>query len=896
MRKFFNEETKEVIEHLQSDIEKGLTSEEFKKRLKRDGYNELAQGSKRTVFQIFITQFKSFMILILIIAAIISGVVGVMSGEGLIDVFVIMGIVILNAVIGTVQEKKAESSLEALQKLSAPKCKVIRDGHVITTDSKNLVVGDIVIIETGDLVPADIRIIESANLKIQESAMTGESLPIEKNSDKIEGDNIPLGDRVNMAFSSGIVTYGHGRGIVVATGMNTEVGKIAGMLQNTQSTETPMSRRLEQLGKVLGLATLAICCIVFVVGILYGHNIISMLMISISLAVAAIPEGLPAISTIVLAMGVQRMVKKNAIVRTLPSVETLGSATIICSDKTGTLTQNKMTVVSLSVAGIEYDDITDKLPLTENGSMLLQTSILCSDAMLSNGKTIGDPTETALLDAGITFQLNKNDLEKKYPRVNEIPFDSDRKLMTTVNQLSDNTLIVNTKGGLDEVLSCCNRIRIGNEDIPITEAHISVIREENEKMAKDALRVLGIAYKHLQENDEISDAKSSTANLECNLTFIGILGMIDPARPEAKEAVATCFKAGIKPVMITGDHKITASAIAKEIGILKQGGKVVTGVELEQMSDDDLFNQVKDIDVYARVAPEHKVRIVNAFQRHGEVVAMTGDGVNDAPALKKADIGAAMGIVGTDVAKDAADIILTDDNFSTIVTAVEEGRRIYDNILKSIQFLLSTNIGEVVLLFITSIANLGMPLLPIHILWINLVTDSLPALALSLDPADDGIMNRKPRSTKTGIFTKGMIWRIAYQGFTFGLISLAAFLIGKNQAVMLNMPENSIENFGQTMAFATLVLAQLVHVRNLHSNTKSAFRLKINHNTKLLGAIFVSLLLMLLVLLIPAMRNVFEFSQLGKQQWITVILLALIPTIIVEIMKMLKFNSSKDEY
>lgn len=896
MEKYYCKEIDEVIEDLQSDIKQGLTTEEVNKRLERDGYNELAQGNKRTVFHIFISQFKSFMILILIIAAIISGVVGVMSGEGMVDVFVIMSIVILNAIIGTVQEKKAESSLEALQKLSAPKCKVVRDNHIITTDSKNLVVGDIVIIETGDLVPADIRITEAVNLKIQESAMTGESLPIEKTSEKIDGDNIPLGDRVNMAFSSGIVTYGHGKGIVVGTGMKTEVGKIAGMLQNTQSTETPMSRRLEQLGKVLGLATIVICCIVFVVGILYGHNIINMLMIAISLAVAAIPEGLPAISTIVLAMGVQRMVKKNAIVRTLPSVETLGSATIICSDKTGTLTQNKMTVVSLSVAGIEYDDITDKLPLTENGSMLLQTSILCSDAMLSNGKTIGDPTETALLDAGITFQLNKNDLEKNYPRVNEIPFDSDRKLMTTVNKKQDNTLIVNTKGGLDEILRCCTRIRIGNEDIPITDAHIETIKAENEKMAKEALRVLGVAYKHLTSPSDISDAEKNTNSLEQNLTFIGILGMIDPARPEAKEAVATCFKAGIKPVMITGDHKITASAIAKEIGILKQGGRVVTGIDLEHMSDDDLFNQVHEIDVYARVAPEHKVKIVNAFQRHGEVVAMTGDGVNDAPALKKADIGAAMGIVGTDVAKDAADIILTDDNFATIVTAVEEGRRIYDNILKSIQFLLSTNIGEVILLFITSIANLGMPLLPIHILWINLVTDSLPALALSLDPADEGIMNRKPRSTKTGIFTKGMIWRIAYQGMSFGLISLAAFLIGKNQAMNLNLPENNIENFGQTMAFATLILAQLFHVRNLHSNTKSAFKLKINHNIKLLGAIFVSLLMMLLVLLIPAMRNVFDFSELYKEQWIIVILLALIPTIIVEIIKMLKLNSSKDEY
>lgn len=879
MNQFYNSTIEETIKNLKTNLQQGLSSDEIKSRREKYGYNELIHKKKRTVLQMFLSQFKSFMILILIAAAIVSGFIGIRQGEGLLDVYIIMGIVILNAVIGTIQEKKAESSLEALQKLSAPHSKVFRDGEIQQIEAKNLVPGDVVIIETGDFVPADLRLIEAVNLKIQESAMTGESVPVEKNTEAIPGENIPLGDRVNMAFSSGIVTYGHGKGIVTAIGMQTEVGKIAGMIQNTPNTETPMSRRLEQLGKVLGFATIAICVIIFSVGILYGNSWMNMLMTAISLAVAAIPEGLPAISTVVLAMGVQRMVKRNAIIRTLPSVETLGSATVICSDKTGTLTQNKMTVVSISITGLEVDDITDKEPLSTNGKFLLETAILCSDAMLSNSKTIGDPTETALLDAGINFGLNKNELEKKYKRVSEIPFDSERKLMTTVNQLSDNVLRVNTKGGLDELLKCCTKIRIGDQTMPLTEKYVSQILNENLKLAQQALRVLAIAYKDI---DNLEDT-----NYESDLIFVGILGMIDPARPEAQEAVSKCLTAGIKPVMITGDHKITAAAIANKIGILKSEDEVITGADLEKMSDDDLYNNIYKYAVYARVAPEHKVRIVDAFQKHGEVVAMTGDGVNDAPALKKADIGAAMGIVGTDVAKDAADVILTDDNFATIVTAVEEGRRIYDNILKSIQFLLSTNVGEIVLLFIASICNLGMPLLPIHILWVNLVTDSLPALAISLDPADEGIMLRKPRSNKTGIFTKGMIWRIFYQGFLFGLISLLAYLIGKNDGG---------ESMGQTMAFITLILCQLLHVRNLHSNRKSFFKVSIRHNYYLLGAILLALSMMLIVTLIQPLRQLFQFVDLDSVHWWITCGLALIPLAVVEAMKFFKINASKDEY
>ncbi|MDD3913706.1 MAG: calcium-translocating P-type ATPase, PMCA-type [Bacteroidales bacterium] len=878
MKNIYNLSVEDTVKKYNSNIINGLENSAIGVLQDKFGKNEIKSTKKRTVLQMFLSQFKSFMILILIIAAVVSGYIGLKQGEGLLDVYVILGIVILNAIIGTVQEKKAEASLEALRQLSSPHCKVLRDGSIQTVDAKELVPGDIVYVETGDFVPADLRLFEAVNLKIQESAMTGESLPVGKSAEIINGENVALGDRINMAFSSGVVTYGHGKGVVVATGMDTEIGKIANMLQNTPSTETPMSKRLEQLGKILGIATIFICAVIFGVGLLYGNSWVDMLMTAISLAVAAIPEGLPAISTVVLAIGVRRMVKRNAIIRTLPSVETLGCATVVCSDKTGTLTQNKMTVISLSVTGVEVDDITDKLPLTTNGNLLLKTAVICSDAMLSaNDKTIGDPTETALLDAGLNFNLNKNELEKENARVAEIPFDSERKLMTTVNK-HDNTFRVNTKGGLDELLSCCKFIQIGDAVLPITKEHVDVILDENQKMAEQALRVLAVGYKDIDSLDD--------DNYESNLIFIGILGMIDPARPEAKAAVAECITAGIKPVMITGDHKLTAAAIAREIGVLHTGDAVATGADLEKMSDKELYDNIYKYAVFARVAPEHKVRIVDAFQKHGEVVAMTGDGVNDAPALKKADIGAAMGIVGTDVAKDAADMILTDDNFATIVAAVEEGRRIYDNILKSIQFLLSTNVGEIVLLFVTSVLNLGMPLLPIHILWVNLVTDSLPALALSLDPAADNLMQRKPRSTKAGIFTKGMVWRVSYQGLTFGLISLAAFMIGQSQGG---------DSTGQTMAFVTLILAQLLHVRNLHSNRKSFFRFSLKYNYTLLGAIALSVLLMLAVVCISSLQTVFSFVKLTTAQWWMSIALAIVPLVVVEMMKLLKLNTSKDE-
>lgn len=886
MLNYYNQDIQEILIHFKTSESEGLTTEEVNRRLEEHGYNQLDSKHKKNFFQMFIAQFKSFMIIILLIAAGISGVVGVMEDEGLLDTFVIIGILILNAFVGAFQEQKAESSLEALKNLAAPITKVLRDGSVTEIPTRELVPGDIVILETGAIIPADLRLIEAVNLKIQESALTGESVPVEKNSKVLSSSDVSIGDRINMAFSSGMVTYGRGKGVVISTGMQTEVGKIADMIQQVDDTETPMSRRLEQLGKVLGVAALIICTIIFIVGVLYGNSVLSMFMTAVSLAVAAIPEGLPAVSTIVLAIGVQRLVKRNAIIRTLPSVETLGSATVICSDKTGTLTQNKMTVVEAYV-NHKRDLINRSSPATvlnDEENRLLSISVLCADAKMKISEDgvfeyFGDPTEIALLDFGALYGINKDNIEKSYPRVAEIPFDSERKRMTTVNRISDHITRVNVKGGLDEVLGVCNRIIIKGKILNITQEDKKLIRETNESMAGSALRVLAMAYKDLPEAPEHVEIGS----LENELIFIGLLGMIDPARPEVIDAVAKCSSAGIRPVMITGDHKSTALAIAREIGIYQEGDLAITGSELEKLSDVEFTKNISSYSVYARVAPEHKVRIVKAWQEHDEVVAMTGDGVNDAPALKQADIGAAMGIVGTDVAKGAADMVLTDDNFATIVSAVEEGRRIYDNILKAIQFLLSTNVGEIFLLLITSIFNLGVPLLPIHILWVNLVTDSLPALALSVDPAEAGIMNRKPRKSKKGFMTRGMIWRVLYQGIMIGAIPLAAYLIGLHDGG---------EILGQTMAFVTLIFAQLIHVRNLHSNTRSSLAISPFKNKPLIGAIMTSAGLALLVLLITPVREAFSLTSMDGIHWITVGLMSFIPILVVDVFKLFKINGT----
>ena len=903
-KSWFNKTCQEVEQELKTDCQKGLSSNQVQENMKKYGLNELQEKKKDSLLKKFLEQFKDFSIIVLIIAAIVSGVVGVAQGEGFTDTIIILIVVILNAVIGVAQESKAEKSLEALKKLSSHASKVIRNGKEQVIPARELVPGDLVIIETGDYIAADLRIIEAVNLKSQEASLTGESVPVEKITEKIDGNEIGIGDRKNMLFSSSLITYGRGKAIVVNTGMNTEVGKIAGMLDNAEKQETPLQQKLNDLGKTLGIACLAICAVIFVIGLLQGKEIIDMFMTAVSLAVAVIPEGLVAVSTIVLAIGVQKMVKKHAIVKKLPAVETLGSSTVICSDKTGTLTQNKMTVEKV-FCDDELQDV-KKVNTTEDFKKLVYNCMLCNDSrLLEDGQLAGDPTETALVD--MAFKLDYGQaIYRENPRVEEVPFDSERKLMTTVNK-KNGKYIVYTKGGVDELLKCCNSFLYKGEVRTSINNYAKWIRENNEKMAKDALRVLAFAYKELDH----MPSKAEMKTIESDLTFIGMVGMIDPPRIEAKRAVEKCKKAGIKTVMITGDHKVTAVAIAKKLGILKDENEALTGTELEKMTDEELTKNVRKYSVYARVSPEHKVRIVKAWQANGEVVAMTGDGVNDSPALKTADIGCAMGKVGTEVAKEAADVILTDDNFATIVSAVEEGRRIYDNILKVIQFLLSCNVGEVIVLLLATlfapqigqwfgISDITMiqVLLPIHILWINLVTDTFPALALAFDPANKDIMDRKPVKRNEGIFTKGRTFRIIYQGLMIGLLTLAAYLIGlgtTNKAIDgLTLEQTKIE-VGQTMAFIVLAFSELIHVFNIRDNKNSIFKTGILGNGVLILAILASALLMVVILFIPQLRTIFSIPILPSDNIIETIVLVLSPIIIVEIMKLFKVNTTRDE-
>lgn len=869
-KKSYQSAATEVIRQLESDIEKGLSEGEVAKRQLHDGFNEFAKKKHTTLWQKFISQFKSFMIVVLIIAAVISGVTGYMNGDGITDALIILAILIANAIIGVFQESKAEKSLDALEKLSAPHCKVIRNGEHKIIESRELVTGDIVEIETGDSVPADLRLIEAVNLKIQEAALTGESVPVEKTVDAIS-DDVQVGDMVNMAFSSTSVTYGRGKGIVVATGERTEVGKIASMIQSVPEIRTPMQIRLDQLGKTLAVISLVVCAVIFVIGLCYGRGLMEMFMTAVSLAVAAIPEGLPAVSTVVLALGVQRLAKKNAIVRNLPSVETLGSTTVICSDKTGTLTQNKMTVTQIFSKG----DITESGATSPVIRDMVRVSVLANDATISREdgivKTIGDPTETALIDLGLKYGIDKDAQYAFLPRVAEIPFDSDRKLMSTIHENEDGGYLVAVKGGLDELLRCCTGILDGDKARPITDEDCKKIHIANMNMASKALRVLAMASKSISTLPSVIN----TDTIESDLVFLGMVGMIDPPREEAKIAVQQCKAAGIKPVMITGDHSITASAIAKSLGIMNEGDAVLTGTDVESLSDEDLRKVASNVSVFARVAPEHKVRIVKAYQQDGNVVAMTGDGVNDAPALKLANIGVAMGITGTDVAKEAADVVLADDNFATIVSSVREGRRIYDNLIKSIQFMISTNLGEILLLLVAVLCNLDMPLLPIQLLFINLVGDSLPSLALSVDHAAKDIMSRKPVDPNQGIFTKAFTSKITIQAFIIGGTTILAYMLGSKVSV----------DVARTMTFAVMVFSQFTMIFSIRSG-KEWFTYRFFSNRWLWLTIVFVTALTLMVMLIPGLQSLFKLASLTSVQWWIVIGLSFAVLVLSELFKL----------
>ncbi len=861
----YSQKCDEVLKNLNTNRESGLTASEAASRKEKYGENKLREKKKKTTMQRFIEQFKDAMILILIAAAVVSFVVICIEknwGE-LFEPALIILIVILNAIMGVYQEGKAEKALDALKSMSAPRARVIRDGEEKVINAKDLVPGDIIHLEAGDFVPADSRLIHSAGLKSEESALTGESVPSEKDYAAQVKEGAPIGDRQNMVYSGCSITYGTGVAVVTATGMDTEMGKIANLLDSEESNQTPLQQKLAQLGKYLGIMALAACGVIFIVGIANGIPVLEIFMTAVSLAVSAIPEGLPAIVTVVLSIGVQRMVKKNALIRKLPAVETLGGASVICSDKTGTLTQNRMTLTKAYWDGQpEAEDISDNN--TENIKKLLMYASLCCDGtVVFNGNEeqhIGDPTETAIVLAAHKNGMPKDEINKKYPRLAEIPFDSDRKLMTTVNRIDGKNVVI-VKGAFDMMVPRC------------VSGDLGTAKKFTESMSENALRVLAVAYKEIDTVPE----NPTSEELENGLTFMGLVGMIDPPRPEAKEAVAVCRRAGIKPVMITGDHVVTASAIAKEIGILLDGDRAITGAELDAMTDRELDEQVESISVYARVSPENKIRIVKAWQRKGQVVSMTGDGVNDAPALKAADIGCAMGITGTDVAKGAADMTLTDDNFATIVDAVKEGRGIYANIKKVVGFLLGTNIGEVITVFVAMLLWHKTPFLSMQLLWINLVTDSLPAIALGMEDVEADVMDRKPKPKDEGIFAHGLGIRIVLQGVMFAILALIGFRLGETVTGTLAG--------GQTMAFMVLALSQTVQAYNMRSE-HSLFKTGFFTNKTLNWAVLASILMVCLVLFTP-LKVAFGLVTLPGSLYLIALGLIFVPLLIMELSKAL---------
>lgn len=845
--------------------EEALTSSEVQQNQEKYGLNELVEGKKKSTIQIFLEQFKDFLVIILIVAAVVSGILG--DAESAI---VILVVITINAILGTVQTVKAEQSLNSLKELSAPLAKVLRDGNVIQIPSKEVTIGDEVFLEAGDYVPADGRILTNASLKIDESALTGESLAVEKSEDTITGE-VPLGDQTNMVFSGSFVTYGRGSFLVTAIGMDTEVGKIATLLKTTSEKKTPLQMNLDEFGKKLSIVILIFCGILFGVNVFQGVNIGDSFMFAVALAVAAIPEALSSIVTIVLSFGTQKMAKEHAIIRKLQAVEGLGSVSIICSDKTGTLTQNRMTVEDYYVNGkrIPAAEI-DRQALGQKE--LLRYSILCNDSTNVDGVEIGDPTETALINLGTKLGAEAGYVRGKFPRTSEIPFDSDRKLMSTAHVLENGPVMV-TKGAVDVLLNRVTKIQKGTEVCQITQEDKEAIENQNQEFSRSGLRVLAFAYKPIQK-DQVLQLED-----EDDLIFVGLISMMDPPREESKAAVADCICAGIKPIMITGDHKVTAAAIAKRIGILKDESEACEGSVIDNMSDEELMDFVDGISVYARVSPEHKIRIVRAWQNKGNIVAMTGDGVNDAPALKQADIGVAMGITGSEVSKDAAAMVLTDDNFATIIKAVENGRNVYKNIKGSIQFLLSGNFGGILAVLYASLAGLPVPFAPVHLLFINLLTDSLPAIALGLEPHTKTVMDEKPRPMNESILTKDFLIKVGTEGFCIGLMTMLAFLIGYRggDAVLAS-----------TMAFGTLCTGRLVHGFNCKSDRPMMFSKKLWNNIYLIGAFLIGFVLITSVLTIPALQNVFKVVPLNMTQLFTVYGLALLNLPVIQLLKWIR--------
>lgn len=869
---FHSQSIDETLKELSAQPQTGLSASKAAALLAQYGENRLKEKKKKTNLQRFLEQFKDVMILILLAAALISFVIACIEGNPIefFEPALILIIVVLNAVMGMLQESKAEKALDALKSMSAPHARVIRDGEEKIIDAAGLVPGDIIKLEAGDFVPADARLLKSVSLKSEESALTGESVPSEKDAQSQVKEDAPLGDRSNMVFSGCSITYGTALAIVTQTGMNTEMGKIAGLLEGEEETQTPLQKKLAQLGKYLGFMALAACAIIFIVGLINGINVLEIFMTAVSLAVSAIPEGLPAIVTIVLAIGVQRMVKKNALIRRLPAVETLGSASVICSDKTGTLTMNRMTLTKAYIDGAAQPEEISSSNSESIKKLLSFASLCCDGSVIFNQdgsqQHIGDPTETSIIAAAHKNGIEIDELNKSCPRLAELPFDSDRKLMSTINRIDGKNIVI-VKGAFDVMSSRC------------ISGNLEKAKEITEQMSSDALRVLAVGYKEISQAPDSPTAQE----LENGLAFMGLVGMIDPPRPEAKQAVAVCRRAGIKPVMITGDHIVTASAIAEELGILEQGDRAITGAELDGMTDQELDKEVVNISVYARVSPENKIRIVKAWQRNGHVVSMTGDGVNDAPALKAADIGCAMGITGTDVAKGAADMTLTDDNFATIVDAVKEGRGIYANIKKVIGFLLGTNIGEVITVFAAMLLWHKSPLMSMQLLWINLVTDSLPAIALGMENVEADVMEHKPRPKNEGIFAHGLGVRVVLQGLMFAILTLIGYKAGE---IVTQTAAG-----GQTLAFMVLALSQIVQAYNMRSE-HSLFKIGPFSNRRLNWAALASLALMALVLFTPV-RAAFQLVALPWQLYLLGAGLILVPLVIMELAKLIGLIKTK---